>query len=105
LNADFHIKEEVVVRYNFFEGLQPSGRIQKATGINWCEAIYRPWRKQGGVEHQLKFGKFFISRAHYLWDVVGILLGRPGQPARAPFLKAPGGDQKGRRPTPGICVK
>lgn len=94
-----------MVLYNFFEGLHPSRCIQGAINVNGYGAIYRPWGKQGGVESQLKFGKFFISRTHCLWDVVGILLGRAVRSVRSPDFKAFGGGVLGREPTLSICIK
>jgi len=83
LKADFHLKEEVVARYNFFEELDPSGHIEGASSVTWYKAVYRPWGRPGGAEHQSMFGRFFISCTHCLWDVVGILLGRVKQVGNA----------------------
>ncbi len=94
-----------MVRYNFFEGVHPSKHVQGAMRVNWSGAIYRTWVKQGGVEGRSKFGKFLISRTHYLWDVVGILLGRTPGSVRPRIYAARGGGAKERGMTSCVCIK
>lgn len=94
-----------MVRYNFFEGLHPSRHIQGATSVYWSGAIYRTFGKRGGVEGLFKFGKFLISRTHYLWDVVGNLLGRAPGLARPRIYAVRGGGAKECRVALCVCIK
>ncbi|WP_144238570.1 hypothetical protein [Pseudomonas brassicacearum] len=105
MNADFHLKEEGVARCNFFEGFEPSLPNQGASSVTWYKAIYRLWGKQGEAGGQLKIGLFFISRTHCLWDVVGILLGRAAESAKANDLAVFRAILKWSGPAPNVCIK
>lgn len=94
-----------MARYNFFEGFEPSMYVQGASGITWYKAVYRLWGKQAKARGKLKFGLFFISRTHCLWDVVGILLGRTAGSAQANGLAAFRAIQKWSGPAPNVCIK
>jgi hypothetical protein len=76
LNAGFQLKEEVVVQYTFSEGLRPSIPVQDALAVIGSGFFYRLSEEQRGAGCSLKFSIFFVFCTHYLWDVVGNLLGR-----------------------------
>ncbi|AOE60717.1 hypothetical protein AXG94_02645 [Pseudomonas corrugata] len=78
-----------MAQYMFTAKLDPSMSVQDASGINGGRIFHRLLDKQYEASGQLKLGKFFVFRTHYLWDAVGILLGRIAGCARpndlAPF--------------------
>ncbi|MBT2298399.1 hypothetical protein [Pseudomonas fluorescens] len=81
MNADFHLKEEVVAQYKFLENRHPSGG--DASSVNCFSNLNRLWGKLSGAGGQLKLGMFFVFRTHCLKDAVGIFLGRSAKPLKA----------------------
>ncbi|WP_448645151.1 hypothetical protein [Pseudomonas mediterranea] len=94
-----------MAQYMFPERLDPLMSVQDASGVNGGKVFYRLSEKQYGVTGQLKFSKFFISRTHCLWDVVGILLGRNAGCAEPNDFAAFRLWRKGWQSTPYVCVK
>jgi hypothetical protein len=81
LNADFHLKEEVVAQYKFLENRHPSGK--GASSVNCFNAINRLRGKLTGAGGQLKLGMFFVFRTHCLKEAVGNFLGRKTESLKA----------------------
>ncbi|UZE21210.1 hypothetical protein LOY67_14230 [Pseudomonas sp. B21-056] len=94
-----------MAQYMFPERLDPSRSVQGASDVNGGKSFYRLSEEQRGISGQLKFGKFFISRTHCLWDVVGNLLGPIMMGVRLNELAAFRLCRKVWLSTPYVCIK